>query len=253
MASTAPAGTDHRPPPCTGSELGRERQLAVLGLDGSRAPGDLLGQRDAGEAAPDRIVAHAVHDAARREERVHRRGVRRRARDPLDEEPPQDEVAVRRLILEAEASAGMSLDREGRSHRVARELGEELDVRILVGRRGLDGLAVHDRAWPGGGSHAVDEHDDAVLPVEHRIAATRVGRLDHDAAADDGQRAAASSLVCVRALRHRDSPGLSADPARGLTEPYPVRGNSAHAFPRSCRTQLQRIDEGPCPIVIGAA
>ena len=183
-----------------------------------------------------------------------RGSVRRRARDPLDEKPPQDEVAVRRLILEAEASAGMSLDGEGRGHRVARELGEELDVRILVGRRGLDGLAVHDRAWPGGGSHSVDEHDDAVLPVEHRIAATRVGRLDHDAAADDGQRAAASSLVCVRALRHRDSPGLSADPARGLTElDTPFGETVLMRSPAPADLNSNASTRGPGPVVIGAA
>ena len=69
----------HRPEAAAlhGSELGRERQLAVLGLDRPGAPRDLLGERDAGEAARDGVIAHAVHDAPRSEERVH--ASRRRA------------------------------------------------------------------------------------------------------------------------------------------------------------------------------
>ena len=149
-ASTAPAGTDQRPPPCTGPSWAASVSSPSSGST-ARVPQAIC----SASAMPERqrpTASSRTPCTMPREARnaCTRRGVRRGAGNPLDEEPPQDEVAVRRLILEAEASAGMPLDREGRGHRVARELGEELDVRVLVGRRGLDGLAVHDRAGPGG-------------------------------------------------------------------------------------------------------
>ncbi len=61
------------------AELRGQRELAVLGLDRAGAPRDLLGEREPGEAAGHGVLAHAVHDAARREEGMH--PLPRRARD----------------------------------------------------------------------------------------------------------------------------------------------------------------------------
>ena len=147
----------------------------------------------------------APHRRARRARCRGTRGTRgpsrvgRRARDRA-----RPAAAAARARGSAADPRGGSVRRDG-----ARRRGSPPSRRATARRRarcadprrasGLDGLAVEHRAWPGGGSHPVDEHDDAVLPVEHRIAAARVGRLDHDAAADDGQRAVASSLaVSVR-------------------------------------------------------
>ena len=210
-----PAGTDQRPPRLHGSELPRERQLAVLRLDRPGAPGDLLGEREPGQTARDGIIAHAVHDAPRSEERVHALGVGRRARDALDQQAADDELAVRRLILEAEATARVALDGERRRHRVARELGEELRARLLVGRPGLDGLSVQHVAGAGDRRQAVDLDHDAILPVEQRRPPSCVRGLHDHAAAHDGQRPVPSPLSCARL--HHDSPGLSALRARELT------------------------------------
>ena len=208
----------HRPEAARlhGPELCRQRQLAVLGLDRASAPRDLLREREAGEAPGYGILADAVHDPTRCEERVHALGVRRRARDTLDEQAPDHEPLVRGLVLEAVATARVPFDRERGPHRVARQLDEELAARLLVGRPGLDGLAVQDVAGPRNGRQAVDLDDDTVLPVEQRRPASGVRRLDDHAAARDCQRPVSCPLACTAGVHH-DSPALSAHRPRELT------------------------------------